>query len=130
MKYKVYKFTGITLSDGTTKSITLDDVIRKHDKFFSSPLATTIELFDGNEEGNPFCLSAYDFDMNMMSKIVERGYVIVPFSRTFYICDLLKYYDLGLFVIFMKIKDYKQFKEDYAESIVLSVQDNRTKELF
>ena len=34
MQYKLYTFTGLTCCDGTTKSITLHDVIKNHSELF------------------------------------------------------------------------------------------------
>lgn len=125
MKYLLYTFTGITRCDGETIEVHLQTVIKDYSKLFTSVTATTNELF----ESKIFCLSADNYEMKDINALVEKGIVIVPFSRTFYIADLLNYYNLGMDVMFMKIKDYKQFKQDYEDSLV-SVEDKRTKNLF
>ena len=125
MKYLLYTFTGITRCDGETIALPLQTVIKDYSKLFTSVAATTNELF----ESKAFCLSADNYEMKDINALVEKGIVIVPFSRTFFVADLLNYYNLGMDVMFMKIKDYKQFKEDYTDSLV-SVEDNRTKNLF
>ena len=125
MKYLLYNFTGISKPNGETKSIQLETVIRKYDKMFTSVAATTDELFTSKG----FCLEADYYSMESIISCIEDGYVIVPFSKRFYIADLLKYYDLGMKILFMRIKDYKQFKEDYGNSLV-TVEDKRIKGLF
>lgn len=125
MEYLLYNFTGISKPDGETKSVQLETVIRKYDKMFTSVAATTDELLTSKG----FCLEADYYSMESIISCIEDGYVIVPFSKRFYIVDLLKYYNLGMKVLFMKVKDYKQFKEDYGNSLV-TVEDKRTKGLF
>ena len=140
MQYKLYTFTGLTCCDGTTKSITLHDVIKNHSELFipeDIPLrcnnswytysyaVNTLQLY----EDKLFCLNADYYEMESICKCIEDGYVIIPFSRTFFIMDLLSYYEQGLDVVFMTIKDYKQFKKDYADSLV-TVEDKRVKGLF
>lgn len=125
MDYLLYNFTGICKPDGKTVRISLETVIRKHDKMFSSPAATTDELFTGKG----FCFEADYYDMKSITRCIEDGYVIIPFSRRFYIMDLLGYYNLGMSVLFMLIKDYKQFRKDYGNSLV-TVEDKRAKGLF
>jgi len=125
MKYLLYTFTGITRCDGETIALPLQTVIKDYSKLFTSVATTTNELF----ESKIFCLSADNYEMKDINALVEKGIVIVPFSRTFYIADLLNYYNLGMDVMFMKIKDYKQFKQNYEDSLV-TVEDKRTKNLF
>ena len=67
--------------------------------------------------------------MESIKEYIEDGFVIVPFSRTFFIMDLIPYYKQGLDVIFMTIKEYKQFKKDYADSLI-TVEDKTNQELF
>lgn len=140
MKYKLYTFTGLTCCDGTTKSISLYDVIKNHSELLTpstvpgsinlniniaSYTANTLRLY----EDKLFCLKADCYDLESIQKYIEDGFVIVPFSRTFFIMDLLPYYEQGLDIVFMTIKEYKQFKKDYEDSL-LTVEDHRTKELF
>lgn len=125
MKYLLYTFTGITRCDGETIALPLQTVITDYSKLFTSVAATTNELF----ESKAFCLSADNYEMKDINSLVEKGIVIVPFSRTFYVADLLNYYNLGMDVMFMKIKDYKQFRQDYENSLV-TVEDKTTKNLF
>lgn len=125
MKYLLYNFTGITKPNGETRRIQLETVIRKYDKMFSSLAATTDELL----ASKGFCFDADYYEMESIVSCIEDNYVIVPFSKRFYIMDLLSYYNLGMKVLFMKIKDYKQFREDYGNSLV-TVEDKRMKGLF
>lgn len=125
MVYLLYNFTGISQYDGETKSVQLETVIREYDMLFTSVAATTDELLKSKD----FCLEADYYSMESIIRCIEDGYVIVPFSKRFYIVDLLNYYNLGMKVLFMNIKDYKQFKKDYGNSLV-TVEDKRTKELF
>ena len=125
MEYLLYNFTGISKPDGKTKSIQLETIIREHDKMFTSVAATTDELFTSKG----FCLEADYYSMESITSCIEDGYVIVPFSKKFYIMDLLNYYNLGMKILFMKIKDYRKFREDYENSLV-TVEDKRTKGLF
>ena len=142
MKYKLYTFTGLTCFDGTTRAISLYEVIKKHNELFipedidiplrcNNPAHTysyatnTLQLY----EDKLFCLDADYYEMESICKCIEDGYVIVPFSRTFFIMDLLPYYEQGLNVVFMTIKDYKQFKKDYSDSLV-TVEDKSSRELF
>lgn len=139
MKYLIYNFTGLTCCDGTTKSIDLYSVIKNHGDLFldnhsisknpgcDTPWYTinTLKLY----EDNTFCLDADYYEMKSIQKYIEDGLIIVPFSRTYFIMDLIPYYEQGLKVVFMKIKDYKQFKQDYENSLV-TIEDKRTKDLF
>ena len=136
MKYKLYTFTGLTCCDGTTKPIGLYEVIKEHNELFLPPLpvsrwstslyaANTLHLY----EDKLFCLEANEADMSYIQDWIEKGLVIVPFSRTYFIMDLIPYYEQGLTVVFMTIKDYRQFKKDYADSLV-TVEDKRVKGLF
>lgn len=125
MTYKIYDFTGITTSEGLTIPIPLDKVIIDYPDMFNDQLSTVNEIY----EGNNFCLSASTVSMETMYELIECGYTIVPFTRTMYIYDLLGYYKLGMKVLFMKIKDYKNFKKDYEDGLV-KIEDRTVKELF
>lgn len=125
MDYKLFTFCGITIPDGDVIALSLKDVIKDYSDMFSSVEATCEELYDSKA----FCLKADVYNMPQMIEKINDGCVIIPFSRTIYIIDLLNYYNLKLTPVFMKIKDYKQFKIDYENSLV-KIEDNRTKELF
>lgn len=53
--------------------------------------------------------------MEQIRKRIEEGYVIVPFSKSFYLADLLKYYNLGLKPCFMSNKGFKIFRKVYKD---------------
>ena len=139
MKYKLYTFTGITCCDGTTKSISLYDVIKRYDELFLNmhtlPVnpryetpwyaIPTLTLL----EDKVFCLEANEVEMKYIQDWVEKGLTIIPFSRTYFVMDLLSYLEQGLTIAFMTIKDYKQFKKDYADNL-MSVEDKTVKGLF
>ena len=55
--------------------------------------------------------------MEQIKKRIEEGYVIVPFSSSIYLVDLLKYYDLGLKPCFMTSKGFKIFRKVYKDYI-------------
>ena len=55
--------------------------------------------------------------MEQISKRIEEGYVIVPFSKNIHLIDLLKYYNLGLKTCFMKNKAFKIFRKVYKDYI-------------
>ena len=55
--------------------------------------------------------------MEQIRKRIEEGYVIVPFSKSFYIIDLLRYYNLGLKICFMTNKAFKIFRKVYKDYI-------------
>ena len=55
--------------------------------------------------------------MEQIKKRIEEGYVIVPFSKSIYVIDLLKYYDLGLKSCFMINKAFRIFRKVYKDYI-------------
>ena len=55
--------------------------------------------------------------MEQIRKRIEEGYVIVPLSKSIYLVDLLKYYDLGLKPCFMTNKAFKIFRKVYKDYI-------------
>ena len=55
--------------------------------------------------------------MEQIKKRIEEGYVIVPFSKSIYAIDLLKYYNLGLKPCFMSSKGFKIFRKVYKDYI-------------
>lgn len=55
--------------------------------------------------------------MEQIRKRIEEGYVIVPFSKSIYAIDLLKYYNLGLKPCFMTNKVFKIFRKVYKDYI-------------
>ncbi len=55
--------------------------------------------------------------MEQIKKRIEEGYVIVPFSKSVYLIDLLKYYNLGLKPCFMSNKASKIFRKVYKDYI-------------
>lgn len=55
--------------------------------------------------------------MEQIRKRIEEGYVIVPFSKSIYLIDLLKYYDLGLKPCFMSNKGFRIFRKVYKDYI-------------
>ena len=55
--------------------------------------------------------------MEQIRKRIEEGYVIVPVSKSIYLVDLLKYYDLGLKPCFMTNKGFKIFRKVYKDYI-------------
>ncbi len=55
--------------------------------------------------------------MEQIEKRIEEGYVIVPFSKSIYAIDLLKYYNLGLKICFMTNKAFRIFRKVYKDYI-------------
>lgn len=55
--------------------------------------------------------------MEQIRKRIEEGYVIVPFSKSIYLIDLLKYYNLGLKICFMTNKAFRIFRKVYKDYI-------------
>ena len=55
--------------------------------------------------------------MEQIRKRIEEGYVIVPFSKSIYAIDLLKYYNLGLKPCFITNKGFKIFRKVYKDYI-------------
>lgn len=55
--------------------------------------------------------------MEQIRKRIEEGYVIVPFSKSMYLVDLLNYYNLGLKTCFMSNKAFKIFRKVYKDYI-------------
>ena len=55
--------------------------------------------------------------MEQIRKRIEEGYVIVPFSKSIYLIDLLKYYNLGLKPCFITNKGFKIFRKVYKDYI-------------
>lgn len=55
--------------------------------------------------------------IEQIRKRIEEGYVIVPFSKSIYLIDLLKYYNLGLKTCFMTNKAFKIFRKVYKDYI-------------
>ena len=55
--------------------------------------------------------------MEQITKRIEEGYVIIPFSKSVYLIDLLKYYNLGLKPCFMTSKGFKIFRKVYKDYI-------------
>lgn len=47
-------------------------------------------------------------------KMVEEGKIFIPISSTIDSDEILKYCNIGLIPVFMKAKEYNQFKKDYA----------------
>jgi hypothetical protein len=55
------------------------------------------------------------FTMEQIRKRIEEGYAIVPFSKSIYLIDLLRYYNLGLKPCFMSNKGFKIFRKVYKD---------------
>lgn len=55
--------------------------------------------------------------MEQIRKRIEEGYVIVPFSKSIYLVDLLKYYNLGLKPCFITSKGFRIFRKVYKDYI-------------
>ena len=55
--------------------------------------------------------------MEQIKKRIEEGYIIIPFSKSIYLVDLLKYYNLGLKPCFMTSKGFKIFRKVYKDYI-------------
>lgn len=55
--------------------------------------------------------------MEQIRKRIEEGYVIVPFSKSIYAIDLLKYYNLRLKPCFITSKGFKIFRKVYKDYI-------------
>ena len=55
--------------------------------------------------------------MEQIRKRIEEGYVIIPFTKSIYLADLLKYYDLGLKPCFMTNKAFRIFRKVYKDYI-------------
>ena len=55
--------------------------------------------------------------MEQIKKRIEEGYVIVPVSKSIYLIDLLKYYNLGLKPCFMSSKGFRIFRKVYKDYI-------------
>ena len=52
--------------------------------------------------------------VDIQKKILNEKLVIFPVSSVIFMDEVLRYLELGFTVWFMKAKDYKQFKKDYA----------------
>lgn len=55
--------------------------------------------------------------IEQIKKRIEEGYIIVPFSKSIYLIDLLKYYNLGLKPCFMTSKGFRIFRKVYKDYI-------------
>jgi len=56
-------------------------------------------------------------DLKEIEKLIEDGYVIIPFSNKIYLVDLLNYINLGLKICFMKSTTFKAFRKVYKQYI-------------
>jgi hypothetical protein len=54
------------------------------------------------------------FDMASIRNMVENGRVIIPISSSVHRDEVLNYINIGLHPLFMKAKEYNQFKKDYT----------------
>lgn len=54
------------------------------------------------------------FNMKEIRNMVEAGRVIIPISSTVDKEEVLNYINIGLHPLFMRAKEYNQFKKDYA----------------
>lgn len=126
-QYRIYRLTGISSPDlMQTKSMDLLEILKEHKNIFSEQYPTTDEFYTNVR----FCLAADLLSMEEVSKQIENGIVIVPFSKRYHVDDLQNYFNLGLDVRFMRIKDFTSFKQDYSDSMSQCLEDKRTKELF
>jgi hypothetical protein len=53
----------------------------------------------------------------IQEKIARDKLVIFPVSSVIFMDEVFRYLEMGFIVWFMKAKDYKQFKKDYAMSM-------------
>ena len=125
MDYKIYTITGIT-SNGKVLPADFSAILSHFNDYFEDRAATTDILYTSDR----FSMRADMYSMEQIQDMVSSGIVIVPFSKRWYVHDLLSYCDLGLEIRFMLIKDYKELQEKYSESQFVGVEDHRTKTLF
>jgi hypothetical protein len=83
---------------------------------------TTKDFFNRVFIGNTYFEVVYCGDNlpNMAyikEKIAKDKLVIFPVSSVVYMDEIFRYLELGFTVWFMRAKDYKQFKKDYAMSM-------------
>ncbi len=126
MDYKIFKITGVMTPDGKVLPTDFRTILRSFDDFFEDRTVTTDVIYDSDR----FTMRADEYSMEQIQDLVSSGAVIVPFSRRWYVHDLLSYCDLGLEIRFMLIKDYRDLQEKYSDSQLLGVEDHRTKTLF
>lgn len=125
MDYKIYTITGIT-SDGEVLPTDFRTILSHFSNYFEDRAATTDILYTSDR----FSMRADIYSMVQIQDMITSGMVLVPFSKRWYVHDLLSYCDLGLEIRFMLIKDYKDFQEKYSDSQLVGVEDHRTKTLF
>ena len=126
MDYKIFKITGVMTSYGKVLPTDFHTILRSFDDFFEDRTVTTNVIYDSDR----FTMRADTYSMEQIQELVSSGIVMVPFSRRWYVHDLLSYCDLGLEIRFMLIKDYKELEEEYSDSQLVGVEDHRTKALF
>ena len=125
MDYKIYTITGIT-SDGEVLPTDFRTILSHFSDYFEDRAATTDILYTSDR----FSMRADIYSMEQIQDMITSGMVLVPFSKRWYIHDLLSYCNLGLEIRFMLIKDYRDLQERYSDSQLVGVEDHRTKTLF
>jgi hypothetical protein len=125
MDYKIYTITGIT-SNGEVLPADFSAILSHFNDYFEDRTVTMDVIYNSDR----FSMRADMYSMEQINLLVEKGLVLVPFSKRWYIHDLTTYCNLGLEVRFMLIKDYKDFQEKYSDSQFIGVEDHRTKTLF
>jgi hypothetical protein len=126
MDYKIFKITGVMTSYGKVLPADFSAILCNFDDYFEDRAATTDILYTSDR----FSMRADIYPMEQIQDMITSGMVLVPFSKRWYIHDLLSYCDLGLKIRFMLIKDYKDLQEKYSDSQIVGIEDHRTKTLF
>lgn len=92
--------------------IDIEDYIRNSEleksRFYHPTTSTIPARFNSNQNL---------LTMEQIRKRIEEGYVIVPFSKSMCLIDLLNYYNLGLKPCFMTNKAFKIFRKVYKDYI-------------
>lgn len=119
--YKLYSVNGFTDKSGHTFETDIISLLQMKD---INP-EVTLDLFKDNR----ICLTAADYEMPDIYKMIENGCGIFPFSKTVPTDKVVSYAAMGIKPYFMRIADYRKFKADYETSLC-EVIDNRQKALF
>ena len=112
-KFNVYEFKGVFYRDRNGEYYTEKMTLKKClDKVFSSPYSQL--------NMKQFWEGGYSYDITALSledirDLVEKGYVLIPFSVNVDRYDVLNYINTGLKPLFMRAKEYITMKKAYEK---------------
>ena len=113
-KFTVYNFTGLWQWKSKGKQLKKMSLKTCFEKVFNTVFQDNMKQFF---ETNDFNFETKNLTVQDIFKIVEAGYMIIPFSVSVTKEEVLRYINTGFQILFMRAGEFNKMKKAYKDYI-------------